>query len=561
MSAPAASLPPIGLRHIPPLTAALAATLALGLAILSWRLWPDWRTNPDLSHGLFMPAVFLLLLHDARASGTRRFLAVGPVATTALALLLLGGLLALFGAGLYAAALGWSHTVVDFSLVAALVILLAAGLVAFADQRVRLIPLNWNALVALALWLLCAPIPPGTYSRLTLSLQLWVSENVLTALHLLGVAALRHGNIIELAHGRVGIEEACSGVRSLISCVFAGLFFSATLVRGPWARALLIGLAAPLAIVMNFARSLTLTLLANAGVDISGTWHDATGFAVLGITAVLLAGLALLLERREKKSPAPAAAPSDSPLSALSTQPTAAVSPSPSSVSRLSALNAQLSLLATGLALAASLSVFFVLNTRSSTRTGTAVPNLYALLPVAAPGWQVETTPDLYQFQDVLQTEHLAQRTYLRASPTGPIQVTLYAAYWRPGQASVSLVASHTPDACWPGSGWTMEPLSPATPPPPRTIAGRPLPAPEYRFFKSTNFPQHVWFWHLFDGRPIAYRDPYSATELLRIAWRYGFRRDGDQLFVRVSANVPWDQIVDEPFLAQFFARTQPLGL
>src|SRR5690606_39079118 len=140
---------------------------------------------------------------------------------------------------------------------------------------------------------LTTPLPPGTYSRLTLSLQLLVSEGVLRMLHLLGIAAIRHGNIIDLAHTSVGVEEACSGIRSLISCVFAGMFFSATLVRRPWARAWILALAAPIALAMNFVRSLGLTLLAYKGVDISGAWHDLTGFAVLGVTAVMLGGLAL----------------------------------------------------------------------------------------------------------------------------------------------------------------------------------------------------------------------------------------------------------------------------
>src|SRR5207237_4001264 len=115
-----------------------------------------------------------------------------------------------------------------------------------ADESLRLMPWTGSALVAIGLWLLSVPIPPGTYTRLTLGLQLWVSEAVLRALHLLGVAAIRHGNIIELARTTVGVEEACSGVRSLISCLFAGFFFSATLVRAPWARAVIIALAAPL---------------------------------------------------------------------------------------------------------------------------------------------------------------------------------------------------------------------------------------------------------------------------------------------------------------------------
>jgi exosortase len=534
---------PAPLRDAPVLAKIVAAALALVVAVISWRLWPEWRHNPDLSHGMFMPVVFLLLLHDSRATGTARFLPFGPMSTAALVGLLLLSLIAISAAGLYAAAVGWSHALVNFLLTFAMVSVFGAGLIGFAGERLRLVPFNWSAVAALVLWGLCAPIPPGTYGTLTVGLQLWVSENVLRALHLLGVAALRHGNVIELAHGSVGIEEACSGVRSLISCVFAGLFFSATLVNRPWGRALLIGLSVPLAVTMNFFRSLLLTLLANRGVDITGTWHDATGFAVLGITAALLAGLALLLERRVKRVPTPASVPSNAP-------------PEP----RPSALNSQLVALAASLALTGALVTIFVVNTRSSVRHDSPVPNLYSVLPAAIPGWRVDTTADLYQFAELLKTDYLAQRTYVKRDSAGrDIQVTLYAAYWRAGQAPVSLVASHTPDACWPGAGWE------ALPPPPQrlapTVGGRTLPTPEYRFFQSGDFPQHVWFWHLYDGRPITYRDPYSASELLRIAWRYGFRHDGDQLFVRVSSNVPWSVFAGEPLLAQFFGHTQPLGL
>ena len=535
----------------PTLTAAFArqswsakmcvALLALFVVALSVRLWPDWLHNPDLSHGLFMPLVFLLLLREARTTATPRWLAPRPATHTAFAVLLLAGLLALCAAGLYAASLDWTHALVNFMLTAALAFLLGAGLVALAGESARLVPLNWNAIVAVGLWLLCAPIPPGTYTRLTLGLQLWVSENVLRALHLLGIAAERHGNIIELARGAVGIEEACSGVRSLISCVFAGLFFSASLVRRPWARALIIGLSVPLAIGMNFLRSLTLTLLANSGVNIAGTWHDATGFAVLGVTAVLLGGLALLLEHSEKKSPAPSAQPS-----ALSSPPSATRLPPPALA------------LAAGLTLALALVVFFVANTHTSERPDARVPNLAAVLPPAPAGWAATST-NLYEFHDALQTDHLAQRTYATNGPGGPVRIILYLAYWKPGQASVSLVASHTPDACWPGSGWTVQPI--AQPRESLVVGARRLAEAETRYFTFGNDPQHVWFWHIYDGHPIAYRDPYSATELLRIAWRYGFRHAGDQLFVRVSSNRPWADIAGEPLLADFFANTRALGL
>jgi exosortase len=545
MTPATASTPPVpapslvaSLRALPLAAKFSVAVLTLFMVALSVHLWPEWQRNPDLSHGFFMPLVFLLLLNEARSARSPRWLRPGPGQMTTLVGLTLVGLIALSAAGLYAAALDWTHSVVNFTLTGALTLLTGAAIVALAGTTVRLVPCNWSALVGAGLWLLCAPIPPGTYTRLTLGLQLWVSENVLRALHLLGIAAERHGNIIDLARGSVGIEEACSGVRSLISCVFAGLFFSASLVRRPWARALILGLSVPLAIAMNFIRSLTLTLLANNGVNIAGTWHDVTGFAVLGVTAVMLGALALLLERGENNDAAPPAP-----------------SPEPGSETRF---RFPVTALATGLALALALLTVFTLNTRSSPRHGASIPNLSAVLPALTPGWIVANN-DLYEFRDALHTDHLAQRTYIKHTPTGDVRIILYLAYWQPGQASVSLVASHTPDACWPGSGWAAQTVD--QPRENLVVDQRPIAVAESRFFKLGDLPQYVWFWHLYDGRPINYRDPYSASELLRIAIRYGFRHDGDQLFVRVSCNRPWSEIEHEPVIAQFFANTKALGL
>ncbi|HEV8073244.1 MAG TPA: exosortase/archaeosortase family protein, partial [Opitutaceae bacterium] len=283
--------------------------LAVLVAAFSALLWPQWRHNPELSHGLFMPLIFLLLLHESRTTGPARFLPARGATAVALAGLLAAGLAALATGGLFTAALDWSHALVGFTLACALVLILLAGWLAFASEPVRLVPFNWISFTAIFLWLLCAPIPPGTYMRLTLGLQLEVTRSVLATLHLFGIAAIRDGNLIELAGSTVGVEEACSGVRSLISCMFAGFFFSAALVRRPWSRVVLIALAAPLALAMNFFRSLMLTLLANRGVDISHTWHDATGYAVLGVTALLLGGLAWLLARGEKTEPRSPSAP------------------------------------------------------------------------------------------------------------------------------------------------------------------------------------------------------------------------------------------------------------
>ena len=140
---------------------ALLAALAAAFSVL---LLPHWRHNPELSHGLFMPLIFLLLLHESRAAGPARFLPARGATTVALAGLLAAGLAALAIGGLFTAALDWSHALVGFTLAGALVLVLLAGLLAFASEPVRLVPFNWISFTAIFLWLLCAPIPPGTYT-------------------------------------------------------------------------------------------------------------------------------------------------------------------------------------------------------------------------------------------------------------------------------------------------------------------------------------------------------------------------------------------------------------
>lgn len=521
-----------------PADAIALGTLLLALAgAYSWLLWPEWQQNPDLSHAFFVPLIFLLLLWESRRHGTTRWVPVGLWPTLAVAGSLFAGFVFFALAGLFAATLAWTHALVTFQLALALAAFLLAGLLILADTRWRLVPFNWISLTAILLWLLVAPLPDGTYARVTLGLQQWVTGGVLQALHLFGVPARQHGNVIELATTTVGVEEACSGIRSLISCVFAGFFFAGWLVRRPFRRVVLIVAAPLLALGMNFLRSLTLTLLANAGTDISGLWHDATGFAILGVTAAVLAGLAILLESKEAALPAaPALVPSERPRWALRFFWAATVS-------------------------TAALGAFFLANARPSIRHDLPPPALAALLPVRAAGWEVLTPTDLYRFSDILQTSHLMERTYLRNTGPGQFtQITVYVAYWAPGQASVSQVASHTPDACWPGSGWITQP-APADDVTP-TVPGLLISPAERRVFKnSAGFPQNVWFWHIHDGRVISYRDPYSVSALLEIALQYGFRRPGDQFFVRLSSNKPWRELQDEPLMREILTNLTRIGL
>jgi len=529
---------PTAFRRLDGLARCDGALVLLGAAGLSVALWPAWRHNPDLTHGLFLPLVFLILLGESRSLGPHRYLSEGPLTTTLTATATVIAVLCLGLAGLYAAVLDWDHALVQFLLSAALAAFLGAALFVFASERRRLIPLNWASLVAVGLWLFAAPIPPGSCTRLTLALQLRVSSDVLLALHWLGIPAVRSGNILQLAGTTVGVEEACSGVRSLVSCIFVALFFSATLVSRPAARLVLLLLAAPLALFMNFLRSLALTLMANANLPISGFWHDLTGYSVLVVTGAVLGAIAVGLGKssdgvwRERAAgPAHPGAERTGP--------------------RIVAL---------GLILALGLGLFCYRNTRAAPAPAGPGPDLNALLPAPAPGWTVVTAEqNLNLFAQILHAQSLAQRGYVRTDGAGPKEITFYLAYWHPGEAPVSLVASHTPDACWPGAGW--HPVAQHQTRIALPLPGGRLPAAEQRVFRNGSWDENVWFWHLYGGHLIVSPDPYSIGALARIALRYGFLHNGDQLFVRVSSNRPWREISTEPLVQQFFAELSPLGL
>jgi exosortase len=117
---------------------------------------------------------------------------------------------------------------------------------------------------------------------------------VFTVFSLLGYPLIQEGNVLVLPLGSVGVADACSGIRSLTACLFAGSFLAAVFLDKFWKKVLLVATAMGFAFLTNLLRSLFLTAWAYAyGSDaIEGSMHDATGYAVLGLTSV---GLLFLL--------------------------------------------------------------------------------------------------------------------------------------------------------------------------------------------------------------------------------------------------------------------------
>src|SRR5262249_31214461 len=122
------------------------------------------------------------------------------------------------------------------------------------------------------------------------------------ALHLFHIAAVQHGNVIELKNGLLGVDEACSGIRSLQATLVVSLFFS-EIYRAPWPRGILLVLCGALiAFLCNVGRTLALSAVAaKSGVEAISGWHDPLGFAALAICLALVWGVARLISGAPSK--------------------------------------------------------------------------------------------------------------------------------------------------------------------------------------------------------------------------------------------------------------------
>jgi len=170
------------------------------------------------------------------------------------------------------------------------------------------------------IWMLSIPMFSALHKTISTFLMNKVAVIVFHSFDLLGYAIVREGSVLRLPLGDVGVEDACSGIRSLTACLFAGSFLGAVYFDKFWKKAFLVATAMLFAFINNIFRSLFLTAWAYAkgpngldthvhlfGFDL-GNVHDFTGWVVLGLTVVCLLLLVKLfsirLEYPAEKEPA-----------------------------------------------------------------------------------------------------------------------------------------------------------------------------------------------------------------------------------------------------------------
>lgn len=169
----------------------------------------------------------------------------------------------------------------------------------------------WHFGFAIAFLLVSVRWPWRLEFPLTRGLMNVVASLTVEILGWLNVPAVRHGAIIELGNGAVGIDEACSGIRSLQSTVMVALLLGEVYLLSTRRRAALVLGGMAMAFLLNVGRTLTLSWrAASAGIDSVEELHDTLGLIVFGSLVMIVWAAAVKLDNGAGAKSRPAKVPS-----------------------------------------------------------------------------------------------------------------------------------------------------------------------------------------------------------------------------------------------------------
>ena len=292
-------------RERPPLSpeqrrAAATIALAVGLLVLVYwqvlvRMVLHWRHVADYNHGFLVAPLALFFAWERRDDLRRARLE--------------GSWLGLIPLGLGAASLAVGRLGVELMTMRSGFVLTLIGLVLLllGRQAFRIL-----AFPLLFLFLM-VPLPESLLNVIAFPLQLIAAQAAVATLHTLGIPALLEGNIIHLAHAELFVEQACSGIRSLMSLITLSVIFAWFFRERLGERLILVLSTVPIAIAVNAFRVALTGVLAHVYGEqaATGFLHDVEGILTFGLAFGLLLAEARLLQlvrpqpgRRTREVPA-----------------------------------------------------------------------------------------------------------------------------------------------------------------------------------------------------------------------------------------------------------------
>jgi exosortase len=232
----------------------------------------QWWSDPDYSHGFFVPLFSAYILWRQRA----RWMKTEDKPSNF-------GLLVMFGAVglLLVGSLGAELFTSRLSL-----LVLLAGMILFLA--------GWRFLRAvsfpLCFLLFMIPLPQIVYNQITFPLQLLASRFATFWLDLVDVPVLRDGNVLVMSNYSLEVVEACSGIRSLMTLISLAVIYGYLLEPRLWVRILLVVLMVPIAIFSNAIRIMGAGMMSHrfGPAAAEGFLHGFSGWVIFLLALLLL---------------------------------------------------------------------------------------------------------------------------------------------------------------------------------------------------------------------------------------------------------------------------------
>lgn len=232
----------------------------------------DWNHDENYSHGFLVPFIVAYIIWSKKDALQK----LSPAPS------ILGLPILLFGLTTYV--IGTIGA--EWFLRRASLILVLAGVILYLYGKVYFKTL----LFPLTFLFFMVPLPAILYQGVAFQLQLAVSFISAKLITLTGIPVFRNGNILEVSSGPLAVEEACSGMRSIMALLALSSLFAYLMYHSRRKQWILFGCALPIAVVTNIIRVTTTGILAHFfGREVAeGILHASFGWLVFVIAFALL---------------------------------------------------------------------------------------------------------------------------------------------------------------------------------------------------------------------------------------------------------------------------------
>jgi len=185
----------------------------------------------------------------------------------------------------------------------------ATGLVLFSGAALYTL-YGWNGVrkSIFPFFFLCMMIPWPWRIELAVvqTLTHYVVTVAMWGLHFIGYPVELQGNAMALGELSIGVNEACSGIRSLQALTMVTLFLGSLFGQGVWRRVAALLILPFIVLVINSLRAMFLaTQVIVNGQEAYENWHDPAGYIAFSISMVLIYACIELLNVGSRRSDTP----------------------------------------------------------------------------------------------------------------------------------------------------------------------------------------------------------------------------------------------------------------